>query len=256
MLIAGGVFAHSRADASVVAVHPSTYAERLPIGSDTELDATVCPPAALFQAAIAKEHFNLSAVPSGPRLSVQKCDGGWAVALVSRPNVGMTDGFTLFKWQESHWIEVTQLPNGAVECNLEAEGISPTLALKLAGGFRGTSVAGCTTPKHGIATAKSDMAYESLLAHLPHRSLNVEISAVNADKEVVLVVKVNLSQADSSDNSAAVARYKRLAVAYMETYGVNPADYVVRYSIVAPRPLRALNIEELPVPSASASPAS
>jgi hypothetical protein len=196
---------------------------------------TVCSPNLLFHAAIAKEHFSPAAVPSGPRISIQECDGGWAVALVSRPNVGMTDGFTLFRWRRGRWTEETQLPNGAVECNLEAEGISAALSAELADGFRGTAVAGCTTPKHGIATTKSNQAYGSLLSHLPYQTTNVEISAENAAKEVVLVVKVELSLADMSDKSAAISTDERSAAAYMETYGVNPADYVVHYSVIAPR---------------------
>lgn len=232
VLAAGSVLTHSRAGASVAAERLLTKTVTGP-GSESHA-TTACSPSLLFQAAIAKEHFSPSAVPSGPRVSVQECDGGWAVALVSRPNVGMTDGFTLFRWRRGRWTEDTQLPNGAVECNLEAEGIAAPLSAELADGYRGTAVAGCTTPKHGVATTKCNQAYRSLLSHLPYQTANVEISAENAAKEVVLVVKMELSPSDMSDESAAISTYKRNVAAYMKTYGVNPADYVVRYFVIAP----------------------
>jgi hypothetical protein len=191
-----------------------------------------CSAALLFQAAVRKEHFNVSDLPSGPRVSVGKCYAGWAVAAISRPNVGMTDGDMLFMSRGDTWFEVEMLANGPVECWLEALHISAAVSAVLANGYKGSAEAGCTTPLHGLATERSDLDFSHLLAHLPYTTISWSISAENsATKQVVLVVPILLSQVDLSDRSAAIANYKRQVAAYMETYGVNPDDYHVQYTI-------------------------
>lgn len=179
-----------------------------------------------------KEHFSTTDLPPGPRATIGKCYAGWAVAAISRPNVGMTDGDTLFRSHGTTWAEVEQLTNGPVECWLEALGISPTVSSVLSDGYKGSAEAGCTTPLHGLATEKSDIDFSHLIEHLPYSTINVTIGpAANADKQVIFEVTILLSQVDLSDRSQAIARYKSQAAAYMESYGVNPADYIVRYTI-------------------------
>jgi hypothetical protein len=193
-----------------------------------------CNAALLFKAAVRKEHFNPSTIMPGPRTAGVKCYDGWAVAAIDRPNVGMTDGDTLFRARGATWLEYTSLANGAVECFLESLGISAAVSAVLADGVKGAAEAGCTTPLHGLATKKSVEAFSRLLFHLPYQSAAVGIIAENIPKQVELVVTIDLSQSDLSQRASAIAGYKRQAVQFMESFGVNPGDYLVRYVIQNP----------------------
>ena len=73
--------------------------------------APACSASELFHAAVNKERFNAND-PSyagfghfGNRPGAYGviCDRGWAVALISRPNVGTTDGETLFRAKSGSW---------------------------------------------------------------------------------------------------------------------------------------------------------
>ena len=54
------------------------------------------------------------------------CDEGWAVADISRPNVGTTDGITVFKTAaDGTWVEVGDIGYALAECTLESAGVPP-----------------------------------------------------------------------------------------------------------------------------------
>jgi hypothetical protein len=110
-----------------------------------------CTGHALFEAAVKKEGFNpndpsyksLSKVGNGPTAYEVKCSHGWALALVSRPKVGTTDGSTLFKVQDGSWIEVAQLYSEVAGCLMEKHGAPPAVAKALDYGTMHLKMAGC-----------------------------------------------------------------------------------------------------------------
>lgn len=108
----------------------------------TPLSTPQCSATLLFQAAVAKEHFNpddpsyASLAPDGnnPGAYDQICDGGWAWAFISRPNVGITDGGTLFHSVNNSWVEVAQTGgNSSIVCGLVADGVPQKIASVLQG---------------------------------------------------------------------------------------------------------------------------
>jgi hypothetical protein len=113
-----------------------------------------CPASELFQAAVTKEGFNpndpsyagFGQYGNDPGAYGVQCDDEWAVALVSRPNVGTTDGETLFREASSVWQEVAQLGPAVAECNLEPDGVPHVVAQVLAHGVKGAGVLGCDSP--------------------------------------------------------------------------------------------------------------
>lgn len=98
-----------------------------------------CDSTLLFQAAAQREGFtaddpgyHTSWNPDGPGATIDRCIGDWALASISRPNVGPTDGLTLFHWVDGHWTDVSTgmgPPNGA--CQLVAEGAPTDIAAAL-----------------------------------------------------------------------------------------------------------------------------
>lgn len=99
-----------------------------------------CTAANLFSAAAAKEHFSaddpsykqLSAEGSGPTVYGVRCDGDWALGLVSRPNVGTTDGGTLFQRIGGRWTETTTYGGeGVAPCQLVQDGVPAATARDL-----------------------------------------------------------------------------------------------------------------------------
>ena len=95
-----------------------------------------CDPNLLFQAAVAHEQFD----PNDPSYSQpgmqtagaygSVCLDDWAIAGVSRPNVGTTDGLTLFHYVGG-WTEVTTLGGqGVAPCALVAQGVPADLAAR------------------------------------------------------------------------------------------------------------------------------
>jgi hypothetical protein len=141
-----------------------------------EPSVPACDPNLLFQAAVAEEGFNpndpsyaqIAATGGGPGASGQVCDQGWAVAAISRPNVGTTDGFTLFRVNsQGAWAEVGTLGGSAAECQLTADGVPPDVAAVLSGGNAHSGIAGCwsaidlstSSSSNGIATAPESLSF-------------------------------------------------------------------------------------------------
>ena len=98
-----------------------------------------CEPDLLYQAAAQKEGFSAddpsyrtAANPEGPVATGARCVGDWAVAGISRPNVGTTDGFTLFRWADGRWNDLTgplDPPNDT--CQLIDKGVPADIATVL-----------------------------------------------------------------------------------------------------------------------------
>ena len=114
---------HRRAP-SVTVVVPNTTA------------TPACAPAALFAAAVQKEGFSpndpsyaqLSQSGQPPGASEPICIGDWALATVSRPNVGTTDGETLFEASGHTWVEVNEVGAPFTACTLEGQGVPANVA--------------------------------------------------------------------------------------------------------------------------------
>jgi hypothetical protein len=109
-----------------------------------------CDASLLFQAAVAKEGFDPND-PSYAQMSPDGaagaydpiCDANWAVASISRPNVGTTDGETVFNYENGSWVEVGQTGGDVAQCNLETAGVPADVALVLAQGVVHSGLAGC-----------------------------------------------------------------------------------------------------------------
>jgi hypothetical protein len=104
-----------------------------------------CRDSLLFAAAKAHEGFNTShgyshISPAGAAEAI--CDAGWAVAAISRPNVG-TDGFTLFRSVASRWQEVVTLGGSVAACQTKQHHVPNKVALVLAHGHVHSGIAGC-----------------------------------------------------------------------------------------------------------------
>jgi hypothetical protein len=93
-----------------------------------------CSAGALFQAAVAGQHFNPS--PSGyppgagpgPGAYDPHCYGGWAIAGISHPNVGLTDGEVLFRAIDGTWTYVAGVGGVAADCELEQLSVPASVA--------------------------------------------------------------------------------------------------------------------------------
>jgi hypothetical protein len=113
---------------------------------------TSCAPSLHFQAAVTSEHFNpddpsyagFGSNGNDPGAYGVVCDAGWAVALISRPNVGTTDGFTVFSVQDGAWVEVGQLGGDDAACQMVEVGVPESVALTLSKGVSDSAEAGCT----------------------------------------------------------------------------------------------------------------
>ncbi len=105
-----------------------------------------CKDSLLFKAAQAAEGFSTShgySHISPPGATEAICDDGWAVAAISRPNVGTTDGYTLFQSIASRWREVSQLGGSVATCQLKRFHVPSRVALVLARGHVNSGIAGC-----------------------------------------------------------------------------------------------------------------
>jgi len=112
-----------------------------------------CSARLLFKAAVKKERFNpkdpsyagFGKLGNNPGAYDKTCYHGWAVAVISRPNVGVTDGGTLFKASRNTWVEKTTLGASIAECNmLRAHvGVPIGVALVLSHGVVHSGEAGC-----------------------------------------------------------------------------------------------------------------
>jgi len=104
-----------------------------------------CSPKSLFYAAVAKEHFNPndpSYTKAGSNLKPTAygviCRDRWAISYISRPNVGTTDGLTLFQAKASNrWVEVKELGYNDNACVLRGSGVPAKVAIVLARGTVG-----------------------------------------------------------------------------------------------------------------------
>jgi hypothetical protein len=104
--------------------------------------AQPCTGGVLFQAAVDFEHFNptdpsyqqLAAEGDGPAAYNPRCVQDWAVAVISRPNVGRTDGATLFRRAgDGQWVDVGGVGTIAA-CTLTKQDVPDNIALSLANG--------------------------------------------------------------------------------------------------------------------------
>jgi hypothetical protein len=105
-----------------------------------------CNAASLFKAAEAGQHFNTRSGYEGdvrPGASEVVCDAGWAVALISHPNVGTTDGNTLFRSVDDRWRYVGELGGSVAICQMRRYHVPKQVALKLAHGHEHSGTAGC-----------------------------------------------------------------------------------------------------------------
>ena len=101
--------------------------------------APACDPAALFAAAVRKEGFD----PHSPDYTSQEpagafhplCIGAWAIAIISRPKLGGTDGDTLFTAVNGQWSEVGVLGYPLTADRLERMGVPAAIAVIFARQF-------------------------------------------------------------------------------------------------------------------------
>ena len=107
--------------------------------SATSPTGPACDAAVLFAAAVAKEGFNPDdpsyaslGAGQGPGAFHATCLGGWAMATVSRPPVGTTDGDTLFRARGGRWVEVAAIGYPLTPCALAHQGVPPDVARRLA----------------------------------------------------------------------------------------------------------------------------
>jgi hypothetical protein len=94
-----------------------------------------CSAKALFAAAEAGQHFSASSpgysVIIKPVATGAKCDDGWAIALISHPYVGQTDGGVLFRAVHGRWVYHSETGGVAAECVLERDGVPARVATVL-----------------------------------------------------------------------------------------------------------------------------
>jgi hypothetical protein len=105
-----------------------------------------CTASLLFNAAESGEHFNTRSGYGGdvrPGASEVRCDAGWAVAAISHPNVGTTDGYTLFCTVSGRWRFVGELGGSVAACQMRPFHVPAQVALNLAHGEEHSGVAGC-----------------------------------------------------------------------------------------------------------------
>ncbi len=86
-----------------------------------------CSAKALFAAAEAGQHFSANSpgysIILKPVATGAKCDDGWAIALISHPYVGQTDGGVLFRAVHGRWVFHSEIGGLAADCILELSGV-------------------------------------------------------------------------------------------------------------------------------------
>ena len=96
--------------------------------------APPCSASLLFAAAVAGQHFstNPALYPhdpgQGPGAYDPVCDGTWAIAAVSHPGVGTTDGGVLFHAHGGSWSYVAGIGGVPADCILEQNGVPAAVA--------------------------------------------------------------------------------------------------------------------------------
>jgi len=103
-------------------------------------NALPCAPSALFAAAVRREGFDphspdYAGVGAAAGAFNPLCSGDWAIAVISRPLVGATDGDTLFTASDGRWSEVFVLGYPLTTCSLERVGLPAATALLFARHF-------------------------------------------------------------------------------------------------------------------------
>lgn len=103
--------------------------DRAPLG------LPACSAKALFAAAEAGQHFSASSPGYStiikPVATGVKCHGGWAIALISHPYVGQTDGGVLFRATRGHWVYHSEIGGVPADCILESSGVPAQIATVL-----------------------------------------------------------------------------------------------------------------------------
>lgn len=98
------------------------------------LAALPCSASLMFAAAVAAEHFSTNPAQyppqpgQGPGAYGPKCDGDWAIALISHPNVGTTDGNELFRAENGKWVDLGGVGGLPADCILEKDGVPASVA--------------------------------------------------------------------------------------------------------------------------------
>jgi hypothetical protein len=93
-----------------------------------------CSASLLFAAAVAAQHFSTDPAEyppdpgQGPDAYDPVCDARWAIAAISHPQVGTTDGEALFRAKRGSWSFVSELGGVPADCILEQDGVSPGVA--------------------------------------------------------------------------------------------------------------------------------
>lgn len=130
------------ASALVIAIGAAGCAHGAPNSSPSSSDPPASPAAAaapcsaslLFAAAIAGQHFSTDPAEyppepgQGPGAYNPVCDGAWAIALISHPNVGTTDGEDLFHAQGGSWTYIGSIGGVPADCLLERAGVPSSIA--------------------------------------------------------------------------------------------------------------------------------
>jgi len=138
--VPGAVVPTSVAPTSVAptSVAPTSAAPPTTARVTTTAPGPPCSAADLFTAAVAKEGFNPddpSYAQFGPGQAAgayqPTCVGTWAIASISRPQVGTTDGATLFHAVEGTWAETAPLGAPFSTCTLTGHGVPQATAEQL-----------------------------------------------------------------------------------------------------------------------------
>lgn len=80
----------------------------------------------------------------------------------------------------------------------------------------------------------SSPANNPIVPHLPHQTLNYSLSAeinkgLNGKPTLTLQAELLLSQADLSNEPAAIAKDKQMVFDYIRSLGLNPGNYTINY---------------------------
>lgn len=84
---------------------------------------------------------------------------------------------------------------------------------------------------------KNPLDSDPIIAHLPYSTLDFSMTAqITTQPKVVLNTKIYLSAADSESGDAArqaaISQYEQEAVSYIQSLGLNPANYIINYEII------------------------
>jgi len=107
--------------------------------------------------------------------------------------------------------------------------------------FQPNNIPFSSLPKDQQKTILNDQAAYSrahnnpILAYLPHNTIDYNLSgSYNNHSQLILYAELFLSEADMSNQNSAIANYKQEVASYIESIGLNPANYNIDYSISSP----------------------